>query len=268
MKFKRIISYITICAICIALSACETGLTDKKLRKLLKNNGYDYESAKIETILDLKNGIEGLEDSDQNKLVLINYDSYYGLAVINAETDMVAVPAFGYTPMNVVQQKIFGMVKDTNIKDAEILKNYIEQYGINGLTEKEYAEEYLREITGTNGLIPTEYAQDIISNSTMQIFPSINSNDEVTVLFEENSAVPMYYATQSSQLVYNWNGIFAESVYEVWKASVDRETQQLTEAIYGPPYVFKTVWAVVDSDLNEVGTYKSLEDAKNKLMTK
>ncbi len=266
MKFKRIISYVTIFVICIALSACETGLTDKKLKKLLKDNGYNLESAKIETILDLENGIEGLEDSDQNKLVLINNEGNYGLAVINTETDTVTVPAFGYTPLNVVQMEIWSMGKDTNIENADIMKKYIEQYGIHGLEEKEYAEEYLREITGTNGIISTDIAQNIISNSTMQMFPSINSNDEVTVLFEENSAVPMYYAMQSSQSVYNWDGIFSESVYEVWKASADRETQQLTEAMYGPPYVSETVWAVVDSDLNEAGTYKSLEAAKNKLM--
>lgn len=265
MKFKKIISCVTILVICIALSACGNDLTDKKLKKLLKDNGYSYESAEIETILDLKSGIEGLEDGDQNKLVLISNDDYYGLAVINTETDTVTVPTFGYTPMNAVQMEIWSMGKDANIEDADIVKKYIERYGINALAVKEYAEEYLREITGANGIISTEMAQNIISNSTMQIFPNISSNDEVTVLFEDNSAVPMYYATESSQLVYNWS-IFSEDVYKVWKASADRETQQLTEAMYGPPYVSRTVWAVVDSDLNEAGLYKSLDAAKNKLM--
>lgn len=268
MNFKRVILYITTIAICIALSACSNNLSNRQLRKILKDNGYNYESAKVETILDLNNDVNGLDNSNQNKLVLINNNGYYGLAVINTETNKVTIPSFGYTPLNVVQQEIWNMGKDINIKDAAILKKYIEQYGINGLEEKEYAEKYLREITGKDGIISTQTAQSIISNSTMNMFPNISSNDEVTVLFEDDSAVPVYYTTQSNIMAYNWNGIFPENVYNIWKASTDSRTQQTMVALYGQPYVPKTVWAVVDSDLNEVGTYDSLEEVKTKLLSK
>ena len=39
-------------------------------------------------------------------------------------------------------------------------------------------------------------------------------------------------------------------------------------ALYGQPYLPKTVWAVVDNDLNEVETYDSLEEVKTKLLSK
>ena len=160
------------------------------------------------------------------------------------------------------------MGKDINIKDISIMKKYIEKYGINAFEDKEYAEEYLREITGINGIIPTATAQNIISNSTMKIFPNIKSNDEVTVLFEEDSAVPMYYAMQSSEMVYNWSSLWPEYQYEFVKASLDRNTLSRIAAMYGLPYTAKPVWTVVNSDLKEVGTFNSLESAKAALLSK
>lgn len=268
MKFKRIISYITIFVICLTLSACGNGLSNRKLQKLLRENGYNYDSAKVEMVLALDNNINGLDDNGSNKLVLINNNSYYGLAVINIETNKVTIPTFGYIPLNVVQQEIWDMGKDVNIKNASILKKYIEQYGINGLENKEYAEEYLREKTGTDGIIQTETAQNIISNSTMSIFQNIKSPDEVTVLFEENSAVPLYYTMQSSEMVYNWSSLWPERQYEFVKASLDRNTLSRIAAMYGPPYTAKPVWTVVNSDLKEVGTFNSLESAKAALLSK
>lgn len=245
------------------------GLSNSKLQKLLEENGYyDYGSAKVETVLDLNDNVNGLADGDKNKLVLLNNDGYYGYVVINTKTNKLDIPTFGYIPLNVVQQEIWSMGKDINIKNASILKKYIEQYGINGLENKEYAEGYLREITGTDGIIATAIAQDVISNSTMKMFSSIKSNDEVIVLFENNSAVPLYYTMQSSEMVYNWSSLWPEYQYEFVKASLDRNTLSRIAAMYGPPYIAKTVWAVVDSDLKEVGTFNSLESAKAALLSK
>lgn len=269
MKFKRIISYITIFVICLTLSACGNGLSNRKLQKILKDNGYNYEFAKVEKILDLNNNVKGLDNNGSNKLVLISYNGNYTFAVINTKTNKLNVPIFGYIPLNAVKQEIlFNIGKDINIKDISIMKKYIEKYGINAFEDKEYAEEYLREITGINGIIPTATAQNIISNSTMKIFPNIKSNDEVTVLFEEDSAVPMYYAMQSSEMVYNWSSLWPEYQYEFVKASLDRNTLSRIAAMYGPPYTAKPVWTVVNSDLKEVGTFNSLESAKAALLSK
>ena len=269
MKFKRIISYITIFVICLTLSACGNGLSNRKLQKILKDNGYNYEFAKVEKILDLNNNVKGLDNNGSNKLVLISYNGNYTFAVINTKTNKLNVPIFGYIPLNAVKQEIlFNIGKDINIKDISMMKKYIEKYGINAFEDKEYAEEYLREITGINGIIPTATAQNIISNSTMKIFPNIKSNDEVTVLFEEDSAVPMYYAMQSSEMVYNWSSLWPEYQYEFVKASLDRNTLSRIAAMYGPPYTAKPVWTVVNSDLKEVGTFNSLESAKAALLSK
>ncbi len=269
MKFKRIISYITIFVICLTLSACGNGLSNRKLQKILKDNGYNYEFAKVEKILDLNNNVKGLDNNGSNKLVLISYNGNYTFAVINTKTNKLNVPIFGYIPLNAVKQEIlFNMGKDINIKDISIMKKYIEKYGINAFEDKEYAEEYLREITGINGIIPTATAQNIISNSTMKIFSNIKSNDEVTVLFEEDSAVPMYYAMQSSEMVYNWSSLWPEYQYEFVKASLDRNTLSRIAAMYGPPYTAKPVWTVVNSDLKEVGTFNSLKSAKAVLLSK
>ena len=59
MKFKRIISYITVFVICLTLSACGNGLSNRKLQKLLRENGYNYDSAKVETVLALDKNING-----------------------------------------------------------------------------------------------------------------------------------------------------------------------------------------------------------------
>lgn len=245
------------------------GLSNSKLQKLLKENGYyDYGSAKVETVLDLNDNVNGLADGDKNKLVLLNNYGYYGYVVINTKTNKLDIPTFGYIPLNVVQQEIWSMGKDINIKNASILKKYIEQYGINGLENKGYAEGYLREITGTDGIIATAIAQDVISNSTMKMFSSIKSNDEVIVLFENNSAVPLYYTMQSSEMVYNWSSLWPERQYEFVKASLDRNTLSRIAAMYGPPYTAKSVWAVVNSDLKEVGTFNSLESVKAALLSK
>lgn len=266
MKIKKITICLITFLIIISLSACGNNLSDRRLREILNENGYEFESSKIETILDLKKDTQGLDRSDNNKLVLVNNDDCYGFVIVNTETKKLVVPIFGYIPLNVVQQEIWNSDKDTNVKNIAIFKKYIEQYGVNALENKEYAEEYLREITGTNGIISTEKAKNIISNSTMKIFPNIKSNDDVTVLFEENNAVPIYYTMQSSEMVYNWSSLWAENYYDFVRSSLDKNTLSRIAAIYGPPYVSKTVWAVVDSDLNEVGTYNSLEDVKKELL--
>lgn len=259
---KVIISLITV-LFTINLCACGNGISNRTLRKMLKENGYSSQivnSSKIDATLDLK-----MKGSEGDKLVLVRCNNNYALVVLNTKTNKFVDLAFGYVPLNVIQQEIWNCDKDVNIKDMNIIKKYIEKNGVDCFTYKTFAEEYLREITGKNGLVSTERAQRIISNSTTKIFSEIESSDEVTVLFEEDSAVPMYYTMESTEMVYNWHHL-PESVYGVWKASMDRQTQQVAEAMYGPPYVMETVWAVVDSDLKEVGTYNTLEEVKKKLL--
>ena len=53
MKLKTIVIYILIFVLCFGLTACGDGISNKNLQKILRENGYNYESAKAETILDL-----------------------------------------------------------------------------------------------------------------------------------------------------------------------------------------------------------------------
>lgn len=266
---KRFITFLIAIIMTISLTACGDGLTNTRLRKILAENGYQEEmikSTKSELIIYLKENVEGLEKSKYNKLVLLSFNNKYAFTVINTDTKKMTDIAFGYIPLNVVQQYIWSGNKDINIKDCNIAKKYIETYGIHCFENKEYAEKYLREITGENGILPTSTAKDLISKATTQIFPDITSADEITVLFEEGSAVPKYYTTESTTMVYNWQHVMPEFNYDVWKAGMDRQSLKFMESMYGPPYIAKTVWAVVDSDLNEVGTYDTLEEVERKLL--
>lgn len=78
----------------------------------------------------------------------------------------------------------------------------------------------------------------------------------------------MYYIGTETKMAYNWNGVFPENVYNIWKANADSRTQQTMMALYGQPYAMRTVWVALDKDLNRLGTYSSLNDAKNKLLSK
>ncbi len=263
---KKGIQFILIFLLTLTICACETVLSDKTLPELFEKNGYTesaYEECTIAASLDLRGDIEDFPEKGKNELVLVKYRRYYGFAVVNAPAEKLVIPELGYIPLNVVMLEIWNNGnKEANVQAMTVFKKYLENYGVNCLTEKKYAEAYLREITGAGGVIQTAQAQSIISNSTMRIFPEIDSPDEVTVLFEDGNAVPMYYATPSSTMVYNWNHIFDESVYKVWEASTEYQTQQIMIALNGPPYSLKEVWAVVDSDLQKVGTFNSLDNVK------
>ncbi len=267
IREKIVFIFVLILIGAIAITSINYGgsvISTISVKKILRNNGYIKEAYKVEKIIDLHEDTKGLPSDDKNKLVLLNNNGNYGYCVVNTENKNLTVPVFRYTPLNVVQQQIWRMDKETNIKCIELFKNYVEQHGVNCMETKTYAESYLQRITDFN-IISVNVAQNIISNSTMRIFPDIKSNDEVVVLFAKNSAVPLYYTTESSTMVYNWQHIFDESVYKVWKASTDRQTQSIMAAMHGEPYRLKEVWAVVDSDFNEVGTYDSLDSVKKHL---
>ena len=268
MKFKKIVSYIIIINLCFILSACKNGMSDKALQKIFIENGYslsDIEDLKVVKVINLENDIEGLDNSDDNKLVLVSKDDKYANVIVNTETRTVIDTVMGFAPLNAVSDEIQCADADTNIKNCIIYAKYLKKYGVDCLKNIEYATEFLREISGKDGVIDTEKARKAISNSTADIFPNINSADDVTVLFEENNAVPMYYIGAETEMVYNWWSLWPEYQYEMVKASLDRSTLSRIAAIYGQPYVMQTVWVALDKNLKKQGTYDSLEDAKNKL---
>ena len=135
------------------------------------------------------------------------------------------------------------------------------QHGVNCMDTKAHAESYLKELTD-KGIISLDVAQNLVSSSTTQIFPNIKSSDEVVVIFKKNTAVPTHYTTRSSTMSYNWDMVFPENVYKVWEASTDYQSKNIMKSLHGSPYVLKEVWAVFNSDLQEIGTFDSLEAVK------
>lgn len=253
-----------------SISACGNSISNRTLRKILAQNGYHEEMIKsttVEHVWDLKDNVKGLEKTD-NKLVLVKRGNTYAFSCINTQSKKLTDIALEFTPLNVVQQEIWKSNKKTNISECDIVKKYIEKYGINCFEDQNNAEEFLREITGSNGVIPKDRAQNIISNSITKIFPDIKNNSDVTIFFEDNSAVPMYYATEATQTVYNWSSM-PEYVYKIWITNADR--QQIATMEYmngGPAYVTQNVIAVVDHEGKQAGTYDSFDNMKKALLNK
>lgn len=264
---RRIVFILTAISLSLALSSCLNHISDRQINKILDAYGYSSDTGEpvdVVEVIDLKPGTKGLSENDDNKLVLV-HDVGYGIAIVNTITDELTIPEFWFTPLNIVQTEIWNDDEDTNIEDLNIIADYYEKYGIDCFEEQTYAEEYLREISGSSGIIPTDEARDAISGSAARMFPDISSSDDIKIIFEDGSAVPMYYTTYSPTMVYNWSGVLDESVYNVWKASTDSQTQEIMAGLYGPPYVMKSVCAVVDKNLNEVGTFDSFEEAERYL---
>lgn len=263
----RIVFVLASISMALALSSCLNDISDRKLNKILDAYGYSSDTGKpvdIVEVIDLKPGTKGLSENDDNKLVLM-HDVCYGIAIVNTKTDELTVPEFRFTPLNIVQTEIWNNDEDTNIEALNIIADYYERYGIDCFEDQTYAEEYLREISGSDGIIPTNEARDEISGSAERIFPDISSSNDIEIIFENSSAVPMYYTSYSPTMVYNWSGVLDESVYNVWRASTDSQTQKIMAGLYGPPYVMKSVCAVVDKNFNEVGTFDSFEEAERYL---
>lgn len=238
-----------------------SGSDERAIKEVLADNGYyDLEIVAVE---DLGNNIEGL--AGNNKFVLIKKPSgeqKYGFGAVNIEDGTFQDFEFGYTPLNVLMLKVFSSGEQMNIDNFNKAKQYVEEYGYYCLNNQEHAENYIREITGENGFLPCEVGRKAIIDNISYILPNISSLPQSEVIFEDDNANPAYYAGLSKEMKYRWNHVFPESVYKVWEASVDRETQNITKAMYGQPYELQEVWAVVDKNLKEVGTYKSLESAK------
>ena len=238
-----------------------SGSDERAIKEVLTDNGYyDFEIVAVE---DLGNNIEGL--AGNNKFVLIKKPSReqkYGFGAVNIEDGTFQDFEFGYTPLNVLMLKVFSSGEQMNIDNFNKAKEYVEKYGYYCLNNQENAENYIREITGENGFIPCETGRKAIIDNITYILPNISSLPQSEVIFEDGNANPAYYAGLSKETKYRWNHVFPESVYKVWEASVDRETQNITKAMYGQPYELQEVWAVVDKNLKEIGTYKTLESVK------
>ena len=233
-----------------------------KVEKVLKENNYN--DLQVVETRDLGSDVEGLNGN--NLLVLLkgntNGTVRYAMGAVNVKEKTVTDIAFRYGPLNIIIDKVFLSNEKMNLSNLDCAVSFICDYGFGCFENQEYAEKYIRLITGENGIIDVKTARQAIIDSISYILPDIHSSPDFYVVFEDGNANPTHYAALSSEMRYNWTHIFPENVYNVWKANTDRSTQSTMIALYGQPYVQKEVWAVVDKNLQPVGTYNSLDAVK------
>ena len=235
-------------------------LDDNVLRELLQGEGFtssEISSATIADRFELNGVAEGISGSE---LVLIKIGDKFSYAVINMDSRSLRKPLISHDMLRVVQDEIFKMDKFANVRCSTVFKGYIEKYGVDCMTEREHAENYLRDITSEQGVISTKKAQQVINNAAPTVFPE--TEGEVVVLFEKESAVPKYYAVESRSMVYRWGSFLPESHYDF----LDANSQRSLSMMYGPAYGLGLSWKVYDMNKREVGLYDSLEQANNYLI--
>ncbi len=271
---QKLIAAVTILVLAIlsVFSIAAGSIFNFKYNHILSENGYPKDATVVKAI-NLKDNVKGLDNSKFNKLILVyasnrgKYDSKGGIsniAVMNTKDKTVKSVVFRFVPLNATMMELDFVTKKDNIKNLAIIKDFIEKYGFDCMSNQNYAEEYMRKVTGKDGIIPTSKAKDAIQNSITTLFPKAKSNNDVTVLYEKDCAVPRYYTTQITEKTYRWDSIIPEEAFEDWKASLDKTTYNFMVKDYGEPYFLKTYWVVYDHTFNKRGTCSSLDDVKKK----
>ena len=194
---KKLLTLITAIVMLFVITSCGSSVSDRALRNMLKENGYEYEDCEVKKIYSLSKDLKNFVNDKNNKLVLFEDDDNYGYAVLNTKEKRLVRPRISYIPLDVIQNEIYQNDMNINTRCIEIYKRYIENNGIYCFEDKAIAETYLREITGANGVIPTTTAQNAIINRLSDILPEAASA-VAEIIFEKNSAVPMYYAIQGN----------------------------------------------------------------------
>lgn len=273
-KKQKLIAAVTILVLAIlsVFSIAAGSIFNFKYNHILSENGYPKDASVVKAI-NLKDNVKGLDNSKFNKLILVyasnrgKYDSKGGIsniAVMNTKDKTVKSVVFRFVPLNATVMELDYVTKKANIKNLAIIKDFIEKYGFDCMSNQNYAEEYMRKVTGKDGIIPTSKAKDAIQNSITTLFPKAKSNNDVTVLYEKDCAVPRYYTAQITEKTYHWDSIIPEEAFEDWKAQLDKTTYNFMVKDYGEPYSLETHWVVYDHTFNKIGTCRSLDDVKKK----
>lgn len=247
--------------ILLCVSAC--GLSDKQAKEILNENGYEFSSVKVVLERNLSKGVQGTEEGN-NKFVLLKIKNFYTPLIINVTNRTVSEEKCAY-PYILLANEVMSMGKKISTDVFLVEEKYIEKYGIDALNTRENAEKCLNEIT-ENGIMSVSEAQAKITEAAKK---SWKDHEDVTIIFKDNSAVPLYYVIKTTKLVYNWGRFWTEDNYERYvKYSLDSSTKSAMSSIYGEPYVYKTVYSALNGDLEEAGTYNSLEEAQENLKKK
>lgn len=258
---KKIVIAIMIAIFAINLAGCNSNeLTDKSVRKILKQDGKISETMNISSIT-IK-AMYDLDNTEYNKFVLLygkinttNVNMYLPL-FINTQEKRISEP-FWETPLSMImKQVLLSEEEDTNIAIFERAAEYTKLHGIDYFSSEENAIEFINDITLNNSIIDVKIARNIIFE---QFVASLStSNENVEVFFDKGTAIPKYIASKKLERVKNpkWAGLAGYS------STLSRDVVVTMENMFGPEYVMETVWetAKIGKQFELMGNFDSIEE--------
>ncbi len=230
---------------------------------IIKENGYErtIDSQTVQTIKseNLNGIIEGIPNKSNNKLLLLNFgDDKYAISYVNFKSQDMKVFDYGtYFPLKVIATECLdNLSRDEQIDNFNIIKNFIEIYGFNCFENDNVSEEYIRKITE---YISVNIAREKIEAALPSVFPNYHSINEFKVIYEDNTALPIYYAFKTSSVTRNpsWDNIGTNNLNS-------HQMQALTQNL-GPMLFDEVSWNAYDRDFVlmdssfESSTYNELE---------
>lgn len=265
-KQKGLLFVLTVAllAISVLMTGCAIG-EKAKIKKILTENGSVIGDFDVVTTVDLAEDTEGLQGKNSLVLCRSSENQTYGLTIVDKTNKSVTDLVFEYKPQNIIVTEIFNGSEAMNVKNTELIAEYISKDGVECFLNQDIAEEYIREVTGEDSILSGSVARQAIIDSVSYIIPEIGEYDDYTVIFEDLCANPMYYAAQGTEKVYNWGHLWPEYQYEFVCNSLDQATISSITYMHGPAYSIKPVWVAVDKNLKKVGTFDSKEAMEKKL---
>lgn len=248
------------------------GLSNKDFLNILEEAGYsEGNNIKIVKAERLPTDTIGLESNNNNFFVLSvrNKDGQqiYNLQNVNTKTREYSDFLLEYKPLQILFLHIaYNETEEMNLKLFDKIVKDIKSKGYNYLTDTNNAEQFLREITSEN-ILSTQKAKEIIESNLSYIFPKISDAKKTKVFYEDGTANPIFFAASTNQLVYQWSSFLPESNYKMMQSDYSlRSSLNTMEYMYGPPYRMCEIWAVVDKNLNQVGTYSTEKEMTDSLL--
>lgn len=226
---KLLITIVSALMIIFTLTGCDGKVSNKDLQKKIESSS-DFSSlmsssAKILTETEIGGGKKALLFSA--KISEASAPSYY-IATTDAKGKSIYALRYSYEPLEVILDEI-SHNRPENMNNALYKKivDHFSSYGDSYLTDETNAKTFLHDITGPGGVISTQVAQDLITEHIKN--DSIyNDEDELWVVFEEESAVPLCYAIKTKSS-YNPDDN-SENMWVAYTLSGDQDGTYKTKA--------------------------------------
>jgi len=183
------------------------GVSNDEMREIMKNYmDEDLSSLQVIKVVNLPKNIMGMSENDDNKLVMFSLGTddsinYYHSAINTSEKkEYELLWNMSAYALNVYYR--FNENENINEQNFNIIHKLIR--------EKEsllIGEEYINKVTDILGLARTRTViQNIYSGMVIK---------NCTLLFRDESAVPVFHAVQEIKKVYNWGSVFGQDRIEV-----------------------------------------------------